>query len=246
MKTLHLSGLWRSLMALLFCLPGVALFAAEDARVVEKLRALRPDLPINSVTPTPVAGYLAVELDGGTFLYASVDGKYLFAGDLYELDTTLVNVTDSRRAGKRRDQLAKVPESELLVFSPRKKPVRKSVFVFTDVDCGYCRKLHLEMRAINDLGIEVKYLAFPRAGVGSEAANKLITAWCSTDRNSALSALKTGKSLPTKTCPNPVAAQYELGKDIGITGTPAIVTAEGDLLPGYMPAKDLAAALGLN
>ena len=157
-----------------------------------------------------------------------------------------MNVTDTLRAGKRKAGLAKVPAADMVVFSPKKTPVRTSIYVFTDVDCGYCRKLHLEMQAINDLGIEVKYLAYPRAGLGSESYRKIVTAWCSADPNTALTALKTGKSLPDKTCANPVADQYELGRQIGITGTPAIVTADGELLPGYMPAAELALALGLN
>lgn len=236
----------QAVLVLMLALPAVNSALAGDAAVVERLRALRPDLPIVRVTSSPVQGFVAVELDGGTFFYASEDGKYLFAGDLYRLDDTLVNVTDGVRAAKRREKLAKVPTADMLVFSPQKGPVRSSVFVFTDVDCGYCRKLHLEMQAINDLGIEVKYLAFPRAGVGSDSYQKIVTAWCSADRNSTLTALKLGRNLSAKKCSNPVADQYQLGRDIGITGTPAIVTADGELLPGYMPAKELALALGLH
>jgi thiol:disulfide interchange protein DsbC len=236
----------RTMAALLLVLGiGMPALAAEGL-AVQRLRELRPDLPITRVLPSPVPGFVAVEIDGGSVLYASEDGKYLFAGDLYRLDTTLVNVTDGVRAGKRKEKLAKVPKSEMVVFSPKNVPVRKSVFVFTDVDCGYCRKLHLEMQAINDLGIEVKYLAYPRAGIGSDAYQKVVTAWCSDDRNAALTDLKLGKNVKEKSCPNPVADQYALGRDIGITGTPAIVTDEGELLPGYMPAADLAMALGLK
>lgn len=221
-------------------------FAADGSVLVDKLKALRPDLPIVAVKPSPVPGFVAVELEGGEFLYGSEDGRFLFAGDLYRLDSTLVNVTDSIRAGKRREQLAKVPTSEMLVFSPKKLPAKRSIFVFTDVDCGYCRKLHQEIGAINDLGIEVKYLAFPRAGIGSEAYNKIVSAWCAADPNAALTELKLGHKVPAKKCANPVASQYELGRQIGITGTPAIVTPDGELLPGYVPAKELARALGLN
>jgi len=236
---------FRTDVLLLAMITAMPVLAAESL-VVQKLRELRPDLPITRVLPSPVAGFVAVEIDGGTFLYASEDGKYLFAGDLYKLNQTLVNVTDGIRAGKRKSQLAKVPRSEMVVFSPKKVPVRKSVFVFTDVDCGYCRKLHLEMHAINDLGIEVKYLAYPRAGIGSDAYKKVVNAWCADDPNTALTNLKLGRTVAEKNCTNPVADQYALGRDIGIIGTPAIVTDEGELLPGYMPAADLAVALGLN
>jgi thiol:disulfide interchange protein DsbC len=132
----------------------------------------------------------------------------------------------------------------MLKFKP-KGETRAVVSVFTDVDCGYCRKLHLEMADMNALGIEVRYLAFPRAGVGSPTYDKIVSAWCADDRNQALTDLKLGKDIPNRACPNPVAKQYELGHDIGVTGTPAIVLEDGRLLPGYMPAAELAGLLGL-
>jgi thiol:disulfide interchange protein DsbC len=204
-----------------------ALAAQESADAfVAKLRALRPDLPIAQVHPSPLPGFFAVELAGGTFLYGSADGRHLFAGDLYALDDTLVNVTDQIRAGKRKDSMAKVPRSEMVVFSPQ-KPALRSVFVFTDVDCGYCRKLHQEMKDINGLGIEVRYLAFPREGIDSDAYRKIVSAWCADDRQTALTRLKAGQPVPSKQCPNPVADQYALARELGITGTPAIITESG-------------------
>lgn len=219
--------------------------APSENALVARLKALRPDLPIVMVHPTPVAGIQGIELEGGTFLYVTADGRHLFAGDLWAMDSTLTNLTDTFRNTKRMAQMAKLPIEEMVVFSP-KKAARQAIFVFTDIDCGYCRKLHLEMAAMNDLGIEVRYLAYPREGVGSEAYKKLVSAWCADDRQTALTRLKAGQPVPAKTCVNPVADQYKLGQVIGVTGTPAIITQTGELLPGYMPAKELALALGLK
>jgi thiol:disulfide interchange protein DsbC len=224
--------------------PVLAATTSENP-LVARLKALRPDLPIVTVHATPVAGIQGIELEGGTFLYVTEDGRHLFAGDLWAMDTNLTNLTDTFRNNKRMSQMSKIPIEEMIVFSP-KKATRQAIFVFTDVDCGYCRKLHLEMQAINDLGIEVRYLAYPREGLGSEAYRKLVSAWCADDRQTALTRLKAGQPVTAKTCANPIADQYKLGQLIGVTGTPAIITQTGELLPGYMPAKELARALGLK
>ncbi len=198
-----------------------------------------------AVSKTDVAGLVVLEYGNGQILYGTADGRHLLAGDLYEFgEDGLVNRTEERRAVRRRDILASVDPDEMVIFSP-KGQVQASVAVFTDVDCSYCRKLHQEMDEINARGIEVRYLAFPRAGVGSRSFEKTVSAWCSDDPHKAITELKLGNSIPDQTCPNPVAAQYELGGAVGVTGTPALVTEDGKLLPGYMPAAQLADALGL-
>jgi thiol:disulfide interchange protein DsbC len=235
----------RAALIVVAMLPGLLWAAADGTRLVERLQAVRPDLPVERVEPTPIEGIFALELAGGTVLYGTADGRFVFAGDLYEIfDDGLVNLAESGRAEKRRAALAKVALDDMLIFKP-KGETRAVVSVFTDVDCGYCRKLHLEMADMNALGIEVRYLAFPRAGVGSPTNDKIVSAWCADDRNQALTDLKLGKDIPNRACPNPVAKQYELGHDIGVTGTPAIVLEDGRLLPGYMPAAELAGLLGL-
>jgi thiol:disulfide interchange protein DsbC len=134
----------------------------------------------------------------------------------------------------------------MIVFSP-KGQVKASVTVFTDVDCGYCQKLHEEVPALNAKGIEVRYLAYPRAGIGSPSYNKIVSAWCANDQQDALTKLKRRQPIPTNICAgNPVAAQFALGGKMGVRGTPALVLESGRLLPGYMPADRLAAELGVN
>jgi thiol:disulfide interchange protein DsbC len=124
---------------------------------------------------------------------------------------------------------------------------RKAVInVFTDVDCGFCQKLHQEVPELNRMGVEVRYLAYPRAGVGSPSYAKIVSAWCSQDRNLAITRLKAGESIPDATCENPVADQFELGQSIGVTGTPAIVLEDGTMVPGYQPAAQLAAIAGVE
>ena len=228
-------------------LMGAALATAtpDGAKtLVAKLKALRPDLPVERVHETPLDGIYGLELPDGSVLYGTADGRYLFAGDLYALDGQLVNFTEGQRAIARRELLKTVEADDMVVFSPPADP-KAAVYVFTDVDCGYCRKLHQEMTDLNALGIEVRYLAYPRAGVGSDSYRKIVSAWCAADQRAALTNLKAGKTIPELSCANPVAKQYDLGREVGITGTPAILTEDGQLFPGYMPAAQLAATLGL-
>ena len=213
--------------------------------LVAKLQALRPDLPVERVHETPLDGVYGLELAGGTVLYGTADGRHLIAGDLYAMGEELVNLTEVSRAGQRRELITTMPVDDMVVFSPDAAP-KASVYVFTDVDCGYCRKLHQEMADLNARGIEVRYLAYPRAGVGSDSYRKIVSAWCADDKRTALTDLKAGRNIPAKSCANPVAAQYDLGRQVGISGTPAIVTEDGMLLPGYMPAAELAARIGVN
>ncbi|MFU8815718.1 MAG: DsbC family protein [Pseudomonadales bacterium] len=214
-------------------------------RLVDRLRTLRPDIPIERVSGTPIPGIYALELQGGTVFYGTEDGRYLFAGDLYELrDDDLVNLAESARTGKRKELIAAVPRKDMLIFSPS-GPVKAAISVFTDVDCGYCQRLHLEVPELNEMGVEVRYLAYPRAGVGSRSYQKIVSAWCARDGNAALTKLKALEPIPDASCVNPVAGHLDLGREIGIAGTPAIVLEDGTLLPGYLPAAELGKALGI-
>jgi len=230
-------------------LAGAALAADAPAdggqKLRERLQILRPGIPVQRVSPTPIPGIYALEIDGGTTFYGTEDGRYLFAGDMYELgDTDLINLAEAGRTVKRRELISQVALKDMVIFSP-KGETKAVVNVFTDVDCGFCRKLHQEVPQLNDMGIEVRYLAYPRAGIGSESYDRIVSAWCSKDPNTAITKLKAGQSIPSATCDNPVAAEFELGREMGVNGTPAIVLQDGRLLPGYMPADELAKTLGI-
>ena len=219
--------------------------AVDGQLLVSRLKILRPELPIERVSPSPLPGILQLELAGGTVFYGTQDGRYLFAGDLYELgEDALINLAERGRIQKRQALMAEVDVNDMVIF-PTDGPTKAVINVFTDVDCGYCRKLHQEVPRLNELGVEVRYLAYPRAGIGSRAYQKIVSAWCSDDPNTAITRLKAGESIPDTTCSNPVADQYELGHQVGVSGTPAIVLEDGRLLPGYMPADDLAKTIGI-
>ena len=181
---------------------------------------------------TPIPG-LYEYARGADILYLSADGRFALDGDLYDLSNEQ-NISDRRRREARLSLLGKVPESSMLVFGPRN--ARHTVTVFTDIDCGFCRKLHSEMSQYNALGIRVRYLFYPRSGPDTESWNKAVAVWCSPNRNDALTRAKNGEPLKAAKCDaSAVMRDYELGDEFAVQGTPAIVMPDGDMLPGYLP-----------
>ena len=189
---------------------------------------------------SPIPG--VYELARGTEIaYVSADGKYAIAGDMYELGSDK-NLTENTRRAERTKLLASVPESQMVVFSP--KDPKYTISVFTDVDCTYCRKLHSQIADYNRLGIKVRYLFFPRSGPDTESWDKAEAVWCSANRGEALTRAKRGEEIAKpKSCNSPVEREYHLGEDVGVRGTPAIVLENGEMLPGYLPPAQLAAHL---
>lgn len=235
--------------ALLASLLGAAANADEDAKaalILEKLGAARPDLKFEQPRPSAMPGLYEVQVHGGPVIYVSADGSFFVAGDLFAVQKDgFVNLAEQARQKERAELIAKVRPEDMIVFAPENP--KAIITVFTDVDCGYCRKLHSEIAEYNALGIAVHYLAFPRAGVGSPSYRKIASAWCAADRKEALTKLKNGEDIADDVCEdNPVAAQILLGDKVGVSGTPAIVLQDGTLVPGYRPPKDMAALLGIE
>jgi len=193
-----------------------------------------PNLPAE-ITATPIPGVYEVIM-GASIAYFAADGRYMLVGDLIDTQTAK-NLSATRRNSARRVVLDAVGEANMFVFAPEK--TLHTIDVFTDIDCGYCRKLHRDIKAYNDNGIKVRYLMFPRAGKDSKSYQKAVSAWCARDRNIALTRAKNGEEIDVKECANPVQRHVELGESMGITGTPTIITPKGEILPGYVPAIPL-------
>jgi len=208
---------------------------ADENAVRQALTKSMVGIKIDSVKPAEIKGLFEVKV-GATVIYVSEDGKYLIQGRLIDV-ATRTDLTESRLSGSRKQALAKLGDKDMIVFKP--KISKYSVYVFTDIDCGYCRKLHSEINQYMAEGITINYLFFPRAGKGSDSYNKAVSVWCASDRKAALTAAKQGNTIPEKTCDNPVDEHMQLGEDFEVKGTPMIVTAEGAVFPGYLPPKQL-------
>jgi len=218
--------------------PSVAETSTQEA-ITKSLSSIFPGVTPDEITPSPMEGVSEV-LIGPRLMYISNDGKYLLQGSLIDLKTR-TDISEERRNGIRLDALKELGEEKMIVFPAKEQ--KHTITVFTDIDCGYCRKLHGEMDKYNAEGITVRYLMFPRAGVGSPSYNKAVTVWCSKDQLDAMTRSKSGENLPNASCDNPIKEEYELGQLLGVQGTPAIIMEDGAMLPGYVPAARLAKVL---
>jgi len=246
-----IATLSRVLASVLLTATVGAAAAGVDPAVEKRLRANlgKPavGLEVDTVEASEVPGMYRVQLKQGPAVYATEDGAYFILGDLYTVGPDgYENLAEKRRAGDRKLAVEQVPMDKKIVFSP-KGETRAYLTVFTDVSCFYCQKLHKEVPELNRRGVEVRYLAYPRQGIGSPGFRQLASAWCADDRQSTLTRLKNRETLEENVCAgNPIAEQFALGQELGVRGTPAIITADGDMIPGYRSADDLLELLGLN
>ena len=226
---------------------GTAEPATSDAEqvITERLTETVPGLRVDRVSESAVPGLYEVRTNNRDMIYATGDGEYIIAGELLQLtDNGIVNVTERARAGERADTMQNFGDEGVIRFKADGEE-KAVVGVFTDIDCPYCRKLHDEMARINELGITVNYYAFPRSGPGTPSFRKYEAVWCSDDPQAAMNRAKAGEEVEAASCDNPVGEQYQLGQQVGVTGTPAIVLEDGSMIRGYVPADKLAEGLGL-
>lgn len=233
----------RWIVLTLMVIGSLAVQAADtgspEKNIRQSIELIAPDLEVTHIRPADVDGLYEVVL-GTEVIYMSPDGRYVLRGELLDLENQ-TNMTQGVRSQMRQKLLADLPRDEMIRFSNGKSD--HVIYVFTDIDCGYCRKLHQDVPSLMEQGVEVRYLAYPRAGLESDTYHEMESVWCSADRKSALTQAKQGKKIETKPCDNPVAAQYEIGRKMGIRGTPAIYLENGRSLPGYVPPKELLAIL---
>jgi len=210
---------------------AIAADEAKDTKVVtDAILALVPQAKIDSVAKSSLPGFYEV-VTGGQVVYVSGDGKYLLQGSLFDMSTRK-DLTEARLGGIRKELVDKVPKSKRIIFAP--KDPKYTVTVFTDIDCGYCRKLHHDIAKYNEQGIAVEYLWFPRSGPGTPSFEKAVSVWCSADRNKAFTEAKSGNDPKTATCDNPIAEEFELGRRVGVNGTPTVIAPDGTQIGGYL------------
>lgn len=231
----------RSLL-LALCVVACTAAASDKSRekaITEAIQTLVPNATIDSIEPSPLDGFYAVVV-GGQVVYVSDDGKYLIQGNVFDLasrtDLTAVRMDKVRKAA-----LAKVPDSERIVFAPESP--KYTVSVFTDLDCGYCRKMHSQIAEFNKNGIAIEYLFYPRNGLDAPSYHKAVSVFCADNPQQAFTLAKQGAEPEQANCDNPVAAEFALGNRIGVTGTPTVIGSDGHIIGNYMTPVQLLARL---
>ena len=226
---------------------GSAAIAAEDDAELSKVRQRVGEMfdMINpeDVKTGPVDGWYMIQ-KGSIVAYVSADGRYLLQGDIIDLDSQ-VKLTETSRNEARQELMATLPDDQTIVFSPEE--VKYTVSVFTDVECTYCRRLHSQIDEYLAHGIEVRYLLYPRSGPASRSWNTSEEVWCAADRANALTMAKLDRDFDSAACDaSAIEEHYEMGRDVGLNGTPAIVLSDGTMIGGYLPPDQLKATLEQN
>lgn len=200
-------------------------------------------LNIESIALSPLKGMYEVLTDGGV-IYANNDASYFVYGQLFETKNNIpVNLTERTLAKRNKAMFDKSILKEDLIVYPAKNE-KHVVNVFTDTSCGYCVKLHSEMKDYNALGITVRYIPFPRSGERSANLEQMSAIWCADDKIKAMDLAKAGKfNEKSNKCTDKVLKYMKVGNSMGVSGTPAILLEDGTILSGYMPAKQLISAL---
>jgi thiol:disulfide interchange protein DsbC len=218
---------------------SVSVSASQD-NIREGLKNILPDgTVIELIEPSPIPGIYAVYYGDLQPIYVTQDGSFFIYGDIYKINiNSISNITEKSVAERRKLILQSIPSEELISFKSSNEQF--SVIVFTDVDCGYCRKLHNQINEYNSLGISINYAAFPRSGLGTSAFTKMVGAWCSDNPKDSMTKLKNNSTLDISFCENqPVSKQYIIGKKLGVDGTPAIFSMDGEMFPGYIEPEEL-------
>lgn len=213
-------------------------------RLIQKLEKNFKTANINAkiidIKPTEVPNLYWVNLEGMTAVYTTADGQYIFQGDLLRLGNKKVeDIGQSFQSALSKGLLSQLKAEDLIIY-PAKSKTKHIVYVFTDVSCPYCHKLHEHMDEINSKGIEVRYIAWPR---GEQYFPAMESVWCSKDRKAAFDQAIAGQQLDNTNCENPVKDQYQMGLKMGVNGTPAIYSSEGVYLGGYMTADEILRSL---
>ncbi len=222
-----------SVIATLVCSTALLAEDYDDLRVA--MQALAPGAKTISIGETPIEGLLEIQIDS-EIVYTDASGEILVQGRMFDIKTR-TDLTERSKSRLRQPEIKQIDRAEQIVFEPAE--TEHELIVFTDIDCGYCRRLHSQVKEYNEQGIAIRYMMFPRGGLASHSYEKAVSVWCAVDQRAALTAAKLGTEPEPQQCDNPVKSHYELGNRLGVTGTPALLTTDGQLIPGYVPPADL-------
>ena len=188
------------------------------------------------ISDSPIAGLKTIVSDQG-IVYSDPEGKYFLQGGFFEIgaDGTPKDLSVKplmAKLEKLKDQMITYPAEE----------EKHVVTVFFDTTCHYCQLLHKDVPELNKKGITVRYLAFPRQGLNSKNARQMETIFAAEDKKKAMGEAEEGKEL-AETAVDKVRDQYNLGVQMGVTGTPAIFNSDGELIGGYLKPEQMLATL---
>lgn len=222
----------KTVFMLLFMLLPVSSHALEKSDVEKMMKT-----PVKSLEPTPVPGVLEAVTDDNRVVYIDESGRYLFVGNLLDM-VRRVNITQSRM-----DELTVVDFSSLpLEDAIVEGDGQVKLAVFDDPDCPYCRKLHRELKELENVQLYYFMINLPMHPKAYDKAKKIL---CAEDKMKALDRAMNGESLDDlEICQTDVVDRNkELSERLGIKGTPHMILESGKAIRGYKTAKDIQKAV---
>lgn len=221
---------------LVICL-GLALISssvlASNNEIAKSLDKFGYDSKESKIFDSPIKDFKSVSTPEG-IVYVSKDGKYLIQGSIFDLQgDEPENIANSINLS-----LIKSIEKDAIIYKAKNE--KYIISVFTDYTCHYCKLLHENIDKYLEAGISVHYFAFPRAGANSDVGKNMQSIWSMADRKAAFDNAYKGSAISPASSMIPyVTQQFNVGKKLGIGGTPAIVLPNGQLVSGYVPADKL-------
>lgn len=209
----------------------------SSEHILQTLGEYLPGVPFSDVTESAIPGIYEAVADG-QILYVDEAGEYIIQGEVRRLSDG-ANLTDEKLGRIHMGMIKAMDEQDMLIYEPE-EPSERSITVFTDISCGYCRLLHEQLDTLLDEGVRVRYLLFPRGGQDSQGHKDLESVWCADNPQEAMTTAKAGGEIVSKSCDNPILSHMELAQRLGLRGTPLIYTDSGEKISGYREAAILA------
>lgn len=207
---------------------------ANDAKLKQQLEKMGASNV--SISPSALPNFKTAVTDQGV-LQISDDGRFVIQGQVFELKNgKAIDITNNALLSE-----LNAVQKEMIVYPAKNE--KHIVTVFMDITCHYCHILHSKMKEYNDLGITIRYLAFPRGGMNTQVAKQMEAIWTAKDLVFALNEAEKGNLPKEQKTPNIVKKHYELGLKFGVNGTPNMVTKDGELIRGYVEPKELLSML---
>jgi thiol:disulfide interchange protein DsbC len=229
---MQLKKLYLAAAALIACSASSAQVSISPEAVLQKLKTTFVNTPFTEVRATPISGIYEV-LMGKDIAYTDATGRYFMFGNVMDMQTQR-NLTQERRS-----EINKVDVSTLKLgdaIKTVKGDGKRVLYVFSDPECGYCKRLEPTLQQLNNVTIYT--FLFPILGEKSNKSAKSV--WCAADRNKAWGdyMLRSGPLLQAE-CETPIQRNVALGTSLGITGTPTLISGSGRMQPGAIPLEKI-------
>ncbi len=205
---------------------------AQEAAIRKNLAERLPNFPpIDEVSKTPMPGVFEVRVNQSELFYTDAQGNYLIQGSLIDARAR-VNLTEQRLQKLTAIAFKDLPLKD--AFTVVRGNGKRQLVVFSDPNCGYCKRLERELLKVDDVTIHV--LLYPI--LGADSAEKARHIWCAKDKAKTYADWMMREALPAAAdCDTAaVARNFEFGKKHRVTGTPTLVFADGSRVPGAIGA----------